>query len=207
MNNGVDFFLGSNTPSGFHSFFGELYDAESDWRAFIIKGGPGTGKSGMMKKIAEECDDIGVHPERIRCASDPKSLDALIFEDAKICIADGTSPHIIEPEYPGAVENLIDLGAFWDADKLYSERNEIMDLSLKNRSLHDRCVRFLSSAASLARDLKRIGLGCAEKEKAERWASRLAARRIGSPTGKIGREKHRFLDAPTPLGIYFLRTP
>ena len=41
------FFLGANSPEGFISKFSSSYFADSGWRTYIIKGGPGTGKSTM----------------------------------------------------------------------------------------------------------------------------------------------------------------
>ncbi len=50
----VDFFLGANSEHGFFSHFGQLQDPYSQEKTYIIKAGPGTGKSTMMKRIAEE---------------------------------------------------------------------------------------------------------------------------------------------------------
>ena len=45
------FFLGANTPQGFVSRFDQLADPTDGWREFVIKGGPGAGKSTLMKMI------------------------------------------------------------------------------------------------------------------------------------------------------------
>ena len=44
-------FLGANSPRGFVSLFEELYNPYLDCRAFVIKGGPGTGKSTLIRCI------------------------------------------------------------------------------------------------------------------------------------------------------------
>ncbi|WP_312644245.1 hypothetical protein [Hydrogenoanaerobacterium sp.] len=96
MENGkyaVDFFLGANTPQGFVSRFDQLADPADGWRKFILKGGPGTGKSGLMKRLAAELSHRCNHLELIHCASDINSLDAVIVPDIKASIADGTAPH------------------------------------------------------------------------------------------------------------------
>ena len=89
----LHYFLGANTPQGFVSRFDQLGSAEDGWRKFVIKGGPGTGKSSMMKRIAAEleqyCDEI----ELVYCSSDIESLDALVVPGIKASIADGTAPH------------------------------------------------------------------------------------------------------------------
>ena len=205
MTENATFFLGANTPFGFHSLFHELYDPADGWRAYILKGGPGTGKSTLMKTIAAKCDEALVRYETIRCASDPNSLDAIRIESKRICIADGTAPHVLEPKYPGAVETVLDLSAFWDDTLLREDREEIVRLFRENAAEHRRCVRFLQAAESLSRDVRRIALGCVDTDKIERYASRFASRRFGTPRGCVGREITRFLSAVTPEGIYIHR--
>ena len=205
MTEHTTFFLGANTPYGFRSLFQELYDPSDGWRAYILKGGPGTGKSTFMKKLAAKCDEAGVGYETIRCASDPNSLDALRIESKKICIADGTAPHVLEPKYPGAAETVLDLSAYWDDSILRENRDEIVRLFGENASDHRRCARFLQAAESLSRDVRRIALGCIDTDKLERYASRFASRRFGVPRGVVGREVTRYLSAVTPEGIFVHR--
>ena len=47
----VDFFLGTTTPAGFHGYFREL-GQEPGMQLYLIKSGPGCGKSTMMKQLA-----------------------------------------------------------------------------------------------------------------------------------------------------------
>ena len=50
-NTPIRFFLGSNSPQGFVSRFDQLDCGDPQWHTFIIKGGPGCGKSTFMKTI------------------------------------------------------------------------------------------------------------------------------------------------------------
>lgn len=158
-------FLGANTPEGFISLFDELYDPAEDWRAYIIKGGPGTGKSRLMRRVADELEQAGYTAQRVLCSSDPDSLDGVIFPQIRACIADGTSPHVIEPRFPGAVEELVNLGDYWDAEQLRVHAEGIRAAALKNSAYHQRCIGFLSAAGSLANDTLRIALECANTDK------------------------------------------
>ena len=67
------FFLAANSGQGFYS----LYDGFPGASAFlhIIKGGPGTGKSGFMKRIRRAAQERGLDTESIPCSGDPDSLD------------------------------------------------------------------------------------------------------------------------------------
>lgn len=194
-------FLGANTPEGFISLFDELYDPAEDWRAYIIKGGPGTGKSRLMRRVADELEQAGYTAQRVLCSSDPDSLDGVIFPQIRACIADGTSPHVIEPRFPGAVEELVNLGDYWDAEQLRVHAEGIRAAALKNSAYHQRCIGFLSAAGSLANDTLRIALECANTDKIAAYASRFAAREFGAGHGRVGRESRCFLSAITPKGF------
>lgn len=93
MSQPLHFFLGANTPQGFVSRFDQLANPAEGWREYVIKGGPGTGKSTLMHKVAEEFKSAESRMELIHCSSDAASLDGVILHDLKIAIADGTSPH------------------------------------------------------------------------------------------------------------------
>ncbi|MCI8497578.1 MAG: hypothetical protein HFE85_04940 [Clostridiales bacterium] len=199
----IRFFLGSNSPYGFVSRFNTLYDPQDGWRAFLIKGGPGTGKSGLMKRIAQTVADAGFRVEYVYCSSDPDSLDAVIVPELKICLADATAPHVIEPKFPGAVETLVHLGDFWDPSKLYDNREEVIELTKSCSAVHEQAGRFLSAAGSLIHDTRRYALECTDLSKVARYASRLARRELGGMAEKSGKESVRLLSAVTMHGVLF----
>lgn len=67
-----------------------------------------------MKRINSALTDAGIETELIYCSSDPASLDGVYAPALNCWIADGTSPHTLEPKYPGAAQEIVDLGRFWD---------------------------------------------------------------------------------------------
>lgn len=111
-------FLAANTPNGFKSVFEPFLEGKT---TYIIKGGPGTGKSGLMKKIAAEAVRRGEFAELIHCSSDPESLDGVYIPSRNVAICDGTAPHTLDPKYPGAAGGIIDLGRFWDPEGAYGQ--------------------------------------------------------------------------------------
>lgn len=198
-------FLGANTPQGFVSFFDELYNPYENCRAYIIKGGPGTGKSTLMKKVLSECENRGISAEKVYCSSDPDSLDGIIVPDLGISIADGTSPHTLEPKFPGACENIINTGAFWDKNKLRDKADEIRTLTLENSIHHRRSVKYLSAIGSLAEENIRIGARYTDIDKIENFALRFAMRELPrKKNSRPGTRKKRFISALTPKGEVFL---
>lgn len=202
MNQG--YFLGSSGKNGFFSYFSQIAPKINGQYTFIIKGGPGTGKSSIMKKVASEIENMDIGCERIFCSSDPSSLDGIIIPSLRVSIADGTSPHTMDPDYPGATGEIINLGECWNKKMLLENKNEIIALTDKNKACHMRCRRFIESAFSIFGVGEKISRGCMDSEKIFRYASRLSNRYFKKPEGRIGLEKIRLLDAVTPKGYLFL---
>ncbi|MFW6238877.1 MAG: hypothetical protein ACOC5A_06555 [Halanaerobiales bacterium] len=123
MTDNFNFFPGGNTPQGFYSFYDYLpYQVN---RVFIIKGGPGTGKSTFMKRIGEDLIAKGYSVEYHWCSSDNESLDGIVCKEANLAVLDGTAPHVTDPVTPGAVEEIFYTGDCWDDDYLEENRRRI----------------------------------------------------------------------------------
>ena len=197
----LQFFLGANTPQGFVSRFDQLADPSDGWREWVIKGGPGTGKSTLMKQVSTMANKHPGLVEEIHCSSDVDSLDGVILHGAKASIADGTLPHAIEPKYPGAFERLVDLTNCWDENRLFAQREEIMAISAKISKCHEHCCRFLSAANTLLGDNYRMALEATWVAKAARAAGRIAATEFKGSHEKYGKESVRFLSAVTNQGL------
>ncbi len=193
------YFLGANTPYGFYSLFNELYNPENNNTIYLIKGGPGTGKSSLMKKIASAAEKNGLYIERIPCSSDPLSLDAIIIPELKIAMADATSPHTINPVYPGVCEHTIELSQCWRKDKLKSNSSVIKKITKENSLAHKKCIRFMKAAAVVNEELNEILKNIYDKEKIKRFTDRLINTEIkNAPKGEC---RNVFISAVTPLGI------
>ena len=199
---GLSFFLGANTPKGFVSKFGEIFDHAGGYRTYIIKGGPGTGKSTLMRKFAALLEKNGYNPEKIFCASDPASFDAVIAHELKTSLVDGTAPHILEPKYPGASENILNLGEFWEEAKLASATEKIAHLIEENSRRHENCCRFLGAAASMQSDTYQLALDYTDVPKIAQAVRRLAKKELKPLEDKTGRETKRFLSAVTWSGVH-----
>lgn len=198
-------FLGANTPEGFVSFFDELYNPYNDTDAYIIKGGPGTGKSTLMKRIADEADKRGYSTERVYCSSDPSSLDALMIPELNFSICDGTSPHVMEPRFPGVSENIINPGQFWDVKGLRESTTEIKRLFFENSLFHRRSSRYLAAAGSIDAQSRALAEKYINKDKVDSFCVRFISRELrGDKKGRAGEKKRRFISAITPKGNLFL---
>ncbi len=197
------YFMGYSTPTGFVTHLRD--DIESgEFTTYIIKGGPGTGKSSMMKKIASTLSDLD-EPEIYYCSSDPNSLDAVLFDSLKVIIADGTAPHVIEPTYPGAREILVDLGECWNLDSLSSNKDMIIGSTTRNQKYHALAKKYLSAIISVNEDIMSIGDSALDSSKLDAYLERLSARLLpkkkGVDNGNKGKTKFRQITSFTPEGV------
>lgn len=195
------YFLGGNTPAGFRSAFDDVI-GDTDYYTYIIKGGPGTGKSSLMKKI------LAAFPDEDRelyiCSSDPDSADAAVLKEHKVIIVDGTAPHVYDPEYPGAVQEIVNLGDCWDGEKLRSEKDGVIAATKGYKQFHARCRRCLAAAASVIGDTAQIAGAALNFGKLDGFISRLSAKLLPQKPVGEGRTVLRRISAVTPKGCMTL---
>lgn len=194
------YFLAANSCEGFCEHFTDCYSLEDGWRAYIIKGGPGTGKSSLMKYIAAKATDRGFKVKLCVCSSDPDSLDAIIIDDIRTVVLDGTAPHIVEPKNPGVCEEILNLGRFWDSDILRHNKAVICEISNKNKALHALASRYLLACGQLFRDNYKLSIGYTNKDKVIKFTDNLCKKYIPAVSDK-GREWVRFISGVTPKGV------
>lgn len=199
------YFLAANSTIGFVSHFKDCYDLLDGWRAYIIKGGPGTGKSSFMRRVALNLEAVGIKGILCPCSSDPDSLDAVIFEDIKVVIFDGTAPHTVEPSLWGASENIINLGDFWDKELLYQNRKAIIKAMFANKMLHKSASAHLAAAGYFLKDNIKMVEPYVNRQLLEEYSSKLSKRIIPQKSVGKGREWVRFIQGITPKGIVDFR--
>ena len=151
-----EFFASANSYSGFISYFDKIFNSSQFDRIFVLKGGPGTGKSTLLKKVAREFENDDVSLELFRCSSDTNSLDGLILEreNKRIAIMDGTAPHIRDAVIPGAVDVLINLGDAINNAALAEEKKRILELNLLKSNSYGRAYEKLAKSSIFDSNLK-----------------------------------------------------
>lgn len=174
------YFIGANTSSGFVNYTDEILCGVN--RVYIIKGGPGTGKSTLMKRFAELGELRGHTVERYYCSSDSRSLDGVVLRDVGIGIIDGTSPHCTEPKYPGAREEIVYLGDLWNGEMLRSRMDEIKVLCERKSECFAAIYKYLSVCRVLKNECNRLLSSCRKQEKATAAVRRMMSR-IGKGNG------------------------
>ncbi len=196
------YFLAANSADGFVNSFSTAFSAADGWKAYLIKGGPGTGKSSFMKKVAIFEQSQKSNVELIPCSSDPDSLDGVVLRDKKIIILDATAPHILDPVYPGVCEEILNFGVFWDTRKIEKHSEHIIRLTDKNKELHSRASRMLGAIGQLMRNDMKISLIATDIDKVFNFGERLAKRYLKNKN-RSGKEWIRYLGGVTPKGYVF----
>ena len=145
------YFAASNSSKGFFSYYTECFDHARIGHIYAIKGGPGTGKSRFMREVAAAGVAEGWSCESVYCSSDPDSLDGVILSrgDRAIALLDATAPHVYEPSRPGAREDLVNLGIFWDSERLTAQAAEIGALQARKSEAYRRAYRYLAALGEM----------------------------------------------------------
>jgi len=107
---------------------------------------------------------------------------------------------VIEPKYPGVVENIINLGEFWDKQGLAANAKEIINATKANSVLHQRSGRLRGAAGVHIADNSRHCFGCVNHEKLKNYTRNVAAKEFNRAGGE-GKERLRYLTGITPRGI------
>lgn len=196
-----DFFLGATSPNGFADFFRHLCDSGCPLRTYIIKSGPGCGKSTMMRRIGARIIKAGHSIEFIHCSSDPDSLDGIICRELGFAIVDGTAPHILEPKLPAAKQEVVSLYDTLDKQPLIENFEKLRELSAANACAHERAGRFIGAAGALFNDAQRCAARCVLDDKLKKYALSLQKKLLTPAADSAGRAELRFSSAVTPKGI------
>ncbi len=194
------FFLAANSGNGFCS----LYDSFPGPGCFlhVIKGGPGTGKSGYMKRLRSEAAARGLDTVSILCSGDPDSLDALAIPALGQAWVDGTAPHIREPGLLGADGDYVNLGRFCRLPLSEHDRARAEELNRAYKALYAKAYRLLAAAAALEEG-EELADGAVDREDGARVAEALAALPERSCPACV--VEKRFLSAISCRGELFLQ--
>ncbi len=193
------FFASANSSSGFFSLFGEIFSEDKLKSLYILKGGPGTGKSTLLDTIAGSAEKEGYGFEAFLCSSDPCSLDGVVIDGIGVAVLDGTAPHSQEPHYPGVCGEIVNLGELWDGAVLRLRREETEEYFRIKSDAYARAYRLLSAAGIAERDVIRVYERSADMAKLESAVRRLLKQRVGKGGGEGGVTR-RFITAHSVIG-------
>ncbi len=193
------YFPGGNTPAGFFSYYHEILDKDTPGRMAVIKGGPGTGKSTLMKSVGKQLEQNGLETVYLHCSSDPASLDGVFLPKYNTAVVDGTAPHIVDPRHPGGIDILLNVCDLINAEKICPMEEEIRSIT-KNVSKHFAAgYHYLEAASAIKKQMEQKSEANLSSREIYRFVSDVL-KRLQPYAGK-GREKTMFLSAITSQGF------
>lgn len=155
MQSGIRCFAGANTARGFVSGFDGVFSGRR--RVFYIKGAPGVGKSGLMRRVAGRQSATGHVVSLFSCSSDPDSLDGIVDETLDVAMLDATSPHAYDPLLPGARDILLNLGEFLDCDALSGDASQLEELRARTAECFRNAYAYLTAAEAIRSAMRPTG--------------------------------------------------
>ena len=211
LNADDNYFAAANSYNGFYSEFDKTFSTHNHERIFILKGGPGTGKSSLIKNIIAWGKENGHKCSAIYCSSDPKSLDGAIIskESRSIAILDGTAPHDIDARLPGAAEEICDLGAHLNNTALRSNKELLESLLNSKQAAYERAYLYLQLAGNINNIIFNRISELIDYSEAERLANKIIPEGINNSEHpcrtkmitRFSRDGKGFIDGYNQLGL------
>lgn len=195
------YFLGGNTGKGFYSHFNYIISQEDATRIICLKGGPGTGKSSLMKKIGKYYIDRGYDVEFHHCSSDSDSLDGILIKELNVAMLDGTSPHMIDPINPGAVDDIVNMGIFLKEENFKNIKFNILDVNNEIGNSFRRAYRFFAAAKSIYDDWYTFNNEALNLYELNILKENLKNRILPNTFSSLGKKRHLFATGFTPKGV------
>lgn len=191
------YFLGSNTAYGFVGNYER--ELKNKKRVYLMKGGPGTGKSTILKKIAHEAKRRGMDFELWYCSGDSNSLDGVYIKDLNIAVIDATSPHAVGADLPIIKDEIFDLASSLQRDKLIKDEVEIKRLLDIKKHHFIRVYQHLKSALCHYNAMMELESEWVNEKSIRAYASYFGADLRSKNKGE-GRERRVFIQPICPSG-------
>ncbi|MBR1457486.1 MAG: hypothetical protein IJ594_10070 [Oscillospiraceae bacterium] len=141
------YFLGANSKDGFASVYADFPPDESVF-LHVVKGGPGTGKSSLMRRIGRAAEEKGLDVHYVLCSGDPDSLDGVYVPALGAAWMDGTAPHVTEPAAFGVSGDYVNLSCFCRLPFSAADREHALSISRTYKALYAQAYAWLSAAAA-----------------------------------------------------------
>lgn len=196
----TNFFLGANSGEGFQNLFSQITDLEDTYDLMVLKGGPGVGKNTFMREIGRAMEAAGTPVEYLWCSGDPDSLDGVVLPGLRCAVVDGTSPHVVEPRYPAAVDRYVDLGRFYDLTAAKAAAGEVKTHTHAYQAAYVRAYRNLKAARQVELDAFAAVRRGFDADRARRRVEGILSRELRQKGDQSGRTVRRFLGSVTWQG-------
>ena len=112
----------------------------------------------------------------------------------------GTLPHVVEPQYPAAVDRYVDLGRFYDITAAKADAGAVKTHTRAYKAAYVRAYHSLKAARQVELDAVASVRAGFDRQRAERRISGIISRELRRRGGERGRTTRRFLGSVTHKG-------
>ncbi|MDR3271147.1 MAG: hypothetical protein LBT32_06560 [Peptococcaceae bacterium] len=117
----------------------------SQWRrAYVLWGGPGSGKATLIKMIGLELQDRGYEIDFWRSALDPDTTAGFWLHPYGIVLLNPLEMSPLPWQAPGLIERFIDFTQFCNLRKLQSRRRAILDSLVKQKQWETKLIELIT---------------------------------------------------------------
>ncbi|WHH59200.1 ATPase [Petroclostridium sp. X23] len=157
-----------------------------------------------MKNIGTQMVDRGYDVEFMHCSSDNNSLDGIVIKDIKVALLDGTAPHVVDPKNPGAVDEILHLGDYWNENGIRENKEKILELNANVGKLFARAYKYIAAAKSIYDDIVVINKEAVNAAGVNLEADKIITDEFGDipVSDRVGNIRKLFGSAITPNGFY-----
>ncbi|WNQ14357.1 PRK06851 family protein [Paenibacillus aurantius] len=206
MDKSSHYFARGNTARGAHFLYKSAFDGLN--KIYVLKGPQGTGKSTVIRSLADSLLAKGQHVQCFHSPLRPDELDGLILTEGKIGIVDGRVCEGITQNEAGEIVYM-DFGRALEYSHISPEDSEAID-GLKDKlvSAYSKAYETFLTALRIHDEWEKYYIESMDFMKADQIAQGLiqelfAGHENDTPT--VGR--HLFFGAATPKGAFdFIRS-
>lgn len=195
----LHFYAGGNTAHGFFNLYESSLQGLT--HLFVLHGGPGTGKTKLIREVGDHMAQKGYELWFIHSASDNDSLDGVIIPALKVGIVNGTAPRVIETELSDEAIVYVDLEQAADKHRISQCKPEIDSLDEKIKQEHECAYSGFAEALRIHDEWEAIYIAKMNFQAANDLTEEYIQSLYGDQKlEKVSRVDHRFLGAATPKG-------
>lgn len=187
---------GAFTTEGYRTYLNTLLHGLE--KVFILKGAPGAGQTVLINRIGHELAEKGYDIEFLSEARGQEELEGLIVPNLKIAVIDGNPPHPIDPLYPGVIEEIINLGEFWDSKSLEMHRQEIIAHFNAYHAIMQKATQYLKTSKDIYDHWESSNQKLVDQQKLQEVAEKLLEEIFSAGKPRV---RHLFAHAITSEGM------
>jgi len=122
-------------------------------RVYLVLGTPGTGRTTLIRKVAEKAESRGHMVEYYHCALDPSKIDHAAIPELGVMLVNCAWPHSI---MPGIGNTVVDNQRYLRTERLAHLQGELAEAETIYRQALNNALSFISRAKKVHDDLERI---------------------------------------------------